>query len=232
MLLNTPPAPETTIDSGPSGLTNDPTPTFTFSSDSPGSTFECRVDSDPFTACSGPGDSHTTSSLSDGSHTFEVQATNATPQTDPTPASRSFTVDGTAPAAPDLTATDPASPANDPSPKVKGTAEAGSTVRIYSTSDCSGPALAIDSASQLDDPGITVAVEGDSTTTLHATATDAAGNVSACSAGITYRGAVGAAAGERIVFQSHRDGDSEIYSMNPDGSEQTNLTQNPLFNDM
>ena len=38
VLLNTRSAPETTIDSGPSGLTNDPTPTFTFSSDEPGST--------------------------------------------------------------------------------------------------------------------------------------------------------------------------------------------------
>ena len=58
---NTP--PETTIESGPSGTITDPTPTFTFSSDEPGSTFECRIDSDPFAACSGPGDSHTTASL-------------------------------------------------------------------------------------------------------------------------------------------------------------------------
>ena len=31
----------------------------------------------------------------------------------------------------------------------------------------------------------------------------------------------------RIVFQSNRDGNSEIYSMNPDGSAQTRLTDHP-----
>ena len=47
--------PETTIDSGPSGPTNDPTPTFAFSSSEPGSSFECRFDSDPFAPVLGPG---------------------------------------------------------------------------------------------------------------------------------------------------------------------------------
>ena len=32
---------------------------------------------------------------------------------------------------------------------------------------------------------------------------------------------------EKIVFMSKRDGNAEIYSMNPDGSEQINLTQHP-----
>ena len=32
---------------------------------------------------------------------------------------------------------------------------------------------------------------------------------------------------EKIVFVSKRDGNAEIYSMNPDGSEQVNLTQHP-----
>ncbi len=31
----------------------------------------------------------------------------------------------------------------------------------------------------------------------------------------------------KILFQSNRDGNEEIYSMNPDGSDQTNLTKNP-----
>ena len=38
-------APQTTIDSGPSGATNDPTPTFRFTSSEPGSSFRCRLDS-------------------------------------------------------------------------------------------------------------------------------------------------------------------------------------------
>ena len=31
----------------------------------------------------------------------------------------------------------------------------------------------------------------------------------------------------KILFTSARDGNSEIYIMNPDGSEQVNLTQHP-----
>ena len=33
----------------------------------------------------------------------------------------------------------------------------------------------------------------------------------------------------KIVFTSYRDGNSEIYVMNADGSEQTNLTNNPAI---
>ena len=70
--ISRPGAPQTTIDSGPSGLTSDSTPTFGFSSDQPASTFECRVDSGSFTSCTS---THTTASLTDGAHTFEVRAT-------------------------------------------------------------------------------------------------------------------------------------------------------------
>jgi hypothetical protein len=98
-------APQTTIDSGPSGVTADPTPTFSFSSE-PGAGFECRVDSESFAACSGPGDSHTTAELADGAHTFEVRAIDAASNPDPTPASRNFTVDTTGP--PDTTPPDAA----------------------------------------------------------------------------------------------------------------------------
>jgi trypsin len=95
--------PETTIASGPSGPTNDPTPTFGFSSDEPDSSFECRFDADPFGPCSGPGGSHTRATpLADGVHTFGVRATDASDNTDPTPASRSFTVDTVAPSDPTL----------------------------------------------------------------------------------------------------------------------------------
>jgi hypothetical protein len=85
--------PETTIDSGPSGLTNDPTPTFTFSSNEPGSTFECSLDTGiaAFGACSGPGASHTPASpLADGTYMFRVRATDLAGNTDPTPATRTL----------------------------------------------------------------------------------------------------------------------------------------------
>jgi Ca2+-binding RTX toxin-like protein len=82
--------PQTTIDSGPSGTTNDPTPTFAFSSSKAGSSFECRVDSGAYSACDSP---HTTARLGDGSHTFAVRATDSAGNPDPTAARRSFRVD-------------------------------------------------------------------------------------------------------------------------------------------
>ena len=57
------------------------------------------------------------------------------------------------PPGPSLTDTDPDSPANDNNPEVKGSAEAGSTVSIYSTSDCSGAPLATGTAAAFPRPG-------------------------------------------------------------------------------
>ena len=89
-------APETTIDDGPAeGSTiTDPTPTFEFSSSEPGSTFECSVDGGASAPCTSP---RTLTTLADGEHTFEVRAFSPTNVPDPTPASRTFTVDATAP---------------------------------------------------------------------------------------------------------------------------------------
>lgn len=90
------PVPVTSILSGPDGRTADSTPTFTLGSDEAGSTFECRIPPAAFAPCSGPGNQHTTESLADGPHTLEVRAT-FQGATDPTPATRTFTVDTTAP---------------------------------------------------------------------------------------------------------------------------------------
>ena len=86
-------APDTTIDSGP-GQTDDPTPTWTFSGNRAGATFECSIDQGiaAWTACSGPGGSHTPASdLADGSYTFRVRG-RVGADIDPTPATRPFTV--------------------------------------------------------------------------------------------------------------------------------------------
>ena len=87
--------PETTIDSGPSGTVNDDPATFVFSSTEPDSDFECAIDGASFNSCTSP---QSYSSLSDGSHTFQVRAIDAAGNTDATPASRTWTVDTTAPA--------------------------------------------------------------------------------------------------------------------------------------
>jgi hypothetical protein len=96
-----------------------------------------------------------------------------------------YVEDSTA-AAPTLTGTNPPSPADDNNPEVTGTAEAGSAVRIFGTADCTGAPIATGTASQLAAPGITITVADNSTTTLTANLTDAAGNASPCSTAITY----------------------------------------------
>ncbi len=90
--------PDTTINSGPTGLTRDDDPTFTFSSEA-GASFECRLDgpgaaTGTFASCSNP---KSYSDLADGNYTFRVRAIDANSNTDQTPATRSFTVDTTAP---------------------------------------------------------------------------------------------------------------------------------------
>jgi Ca2+-binding RTX toxin-like protein len=87
-------APAVTIDSGPSGTTTHTTSTFTFSSTDGTATFTCAIDAVSPAACSGPGQSHT-ASVSQGSHTFRVTATDAAGNS--TTASRSFTVDSVGP---------------------------------------------------------------------------------------------------------------------------------------
>ena len=53
-----------------------------------------------------------------------------------------YTEDSIAPAVPAITDTDPDSPSVDITPQVKGTADPGSTVRIYTSANCSGtPAI-------------------------------------------------------------------------------------------
>jgi hypothetical protein len=82
--------PETTIDSGPSGTQFSTSATLGFSSSESASSFGCSLDGGPFTACTSP---HTYGNLAAGSHTFEVRATDLTGNTDPTPATRTWTVD-------------------------------------------------------------------------------------------------------------------------------------------
>jgi hypothetical protein len=81
--------PETIIDSGPSGTVKQKDATFSFSSSEPNSTFECKLDADAFSACVSP---TRYTGLVSGSHTFEVRATDAAGNTDPIPASRTWTV--------------------------------------------------------------------------------------------------------------------------------------------
>lgn len=82
--------PETFIDSGPSGITNDPTPTFTFHSSEAGSTFRCDTGGIyGFSPCTSP---VTRPHLADGTYGFAVFARDSAGNQDASPASRSYTV--------------------------------------------------------------------------------------------------------------------------------------------
>jgi hypothetical protein len=82
--------PNTTIVSGPSGTVKSRKAKFTFSSTEP-SNFQTRLDGGNWEA-NGAVTSKTYSNLANGTHTFEVKATDAAGNEDPTPASRSWKV--------------------------------------------------------------------------------------------------------------------------------------------
>lgn len=81
--------PETTITVGPSEgeIINSDSPMFGWASSEPNSTFTCVVDGSPIASCK---DAFTTGA-GPGPHTFSVAATDPAGNTDPTPATRSFT---------------------------------------------------------------------------------------------------------------------------------------------
>ncbi len=176
--------PKVSITAGPKAgaRTNNPTPHFSFASSEKGSTFQCRMGSNPFRTCRSP---FAAGHLSDGAHTFFVRAIDA-PGNVSAVRSRSFAVDTKPPATPTITGTNPASPANNNSPKVIGNAASGTTVKVFKAAGCSGKAVAKGTAGQFKSPGITVTVPDNSTTALRVKATDAAGNNSGCSAAVSY----------------------------------------------
>jgi hypothetical protein len=93
-------APVTTISSGPSGTTTSTTASLAFSSSESGSTFQCKLDSGSWAGCTSP---KSYSGLSVAAHTFSVRATDAAGNTDASPATRTWTVQNSAPP-PDTTA--------------------------------------------------------------------------------------------------------------------------------
>ncbi len=117
----------------------------------------------------------------------QLRARDADAAGNPSPCSALFnyTEDSTPPASPVITDIDPGSPTNYNFPRIRGSAAEG-TVRIYASLDCSGPASS-GSAASFTDSGIMAPVPDDSSTSFSATASDAAGNPSPCSAdGVTF----------------------------------------------
>ncbi|WP_338864800.1 hypothetical protein [Myxococcus stipitatus] len=96
--------------------------------------------------------------------------------------------DSVAPSVAVLTGFQPVSPSNSLTPQVRGTAEKGSTVQIFKGSGCVAPAVV--SAGADATTGVfaaSVSVTANAATSFSSRVTDPAGNVSACSAAISYR---------------------------------------------
>ena len=164
--------PQTTIDVAPSDPSGDASPSFEFSSNEGDATFECRIDGGAWGACTSP---KSYAGLADGSHAFEVRATDSAGLTDATPASHTWTVDT---AAPNTTLDDvPADPSADDAPSFEFSAsEPGSTfeckVDAGAWTTCSSPE--------------TIGLLADGSHTFSVRAADAAGNVDATPAAHTW----------------------------------------------
>ena len=86
--------PDTTVTAGPSGLVASREASLAFHSSEDGSTFSCRLDGGAWEECDAP---YGYEELADGGHSFEVGATDAAGNVDPTPTGLTWEVDATAP---------------------------------------------------------------------------------------------------------------------------------------
>jgi fibronectin type 3 domain-containing protein len=86
--------PDTSIIDHPANPTTSTRASFSFTSSESGSTFECALDGGAYGSCTSP---KAYSGLTEGNHSFSVRATDAAGNTDPTPATYSWTIDTTAP---------------------------------------------------------------------------------------------------------------------------------------
>lgn len=119
-------APSLSIDSGPTGPTNNTTPVFGFTVD-PGATVECSIDQGDTPAygpCSGTASHAPGAPLPDGDYVFRVRATDD--QQEQTEASQSFSVDTVAP--PLSIDSGPSGPTNHRMPSFGFTTEPDATV--------------------------------------------------------------------------------------------------------
>jgi hypothetical protein len=82
-------APQTKLRGKPSKKSHDRTPTFRFTSNESGSTFQCKLDGKRFKTCRSP---FTAKPLSFGPHIFKVRARDKSGKLDASPASYSFKV--------------------------------------------------------------------------------------------------------------------------------------------
>jgi hypothetical protein len=135
--------PDTTLSGGPIAPTAATSASFGLASNEAGSSFECRLDGGAWGTCTSP---KSYSGLASGSHTFDARAIDQAGNVDPSPATRTWSINTALPA---VTLSSPADAltTNDATPTfagVAGTAPGDSstvTVKVYAGTDTSGSPL-------------------------------------------------------------------------------------------
>jgi large repetitive protein len=172
--------PETRILSGPPALTNQRSATFDLEATVSDVTYECSLDDGAFAACADP---LVLTSVAEGPHSLRARARDSAGQVDATPASYSWTVDTTPPAAPVVTSPTEGAVLGTATPPITGTAEPGSTVTVLLNNSAAGSATTSTSGAWTLTPTQPLA-RGSST--LQASARDGAGNTGPSSSRITF----------------------------------------------
>ena len=170
--------PDTNITSNSLNPSNSDTAGFGFTSTKAGSTFECKLDSEEYGACTSP---KQYTDLTDGLHAFSVRAIDASGLPDPTPASYTWNVDTTNPSSAITYPSNSSIMAN--AVTIQGTAsDIGSNVSKVEVS-INGGAWAV--ATGTTSWTYNWSISADGPYTIQTRATDAAGNVEIPTAGIT-----------------------------------------------
>ena len=177
----------------PAAVTSDSTPVLQGTAEA-GSTVQVFVDA----VCTGtPHDTGTAAAfdspgitlspaLADGVYVLRARAVDDAGNVGACSGGVDVTIDTATPAAPVINAVLPAPLLETDPPLVTGTAEAGSLVRLYSSSDCTSGFAGSGPESLFSGAGIAIASRPAGTYDLYAEAVDDALNVSACSATFTF----------------------------------------------
>lgn len=172
-------APDTLITSKPVSLTSSASAQFAFASAESIVTYECQLDGSAWAACTSPVNY---TSLAQGAHTFSVRAKDTAGNQDSSPASVTWTIDSTAPTAPDaakITVVDNGSGTQDTLTGAAGCVEGGVAITVYTDSSLSQTIASATAAS--DGSFATIQIGDDQRDTqayVYLTAGDGAGNVS------------------------------------------------------
>jgi hypothetical protein len=145
-----------------------------------------------------------------------------------TPTGFTYVEDSTAPSPPALS-TVPATGSPATNPRIVGTAEPGSTYALWSNALCAGAPIASGPAADLASPGVGVSVPAATTSSFAASATDAAGNASGCSAPVSYNVASAAVPGP-VVKKTVEVGDvSGTVTVKCPGAKSAHVTSERLI---